>query len=1337
MRLSRLPVLTQEIAKWQEAVLKTPPGDPGRLVNIYNLGFSLGERIQLTGNMEDSRLAVELLSEAASMYPRDGTQRYILLNLVAYLLLQRQLGDQESANLEYEEARRVTQEAFDETDPEYSEWELCLKRFVVLRFMRYAMTMDKRDLDELIRALDGVLGKQPSDTLYRSTFETLSVLLGKRYSTTADIADLDSVIVMLQGAVREIPDDNPARVKWLLDLSVRLGQKFFHTGDVEYLTEAIHINRQAINSNQQCDASTRAKLLINLAGRLGNRHDFTGSMEDLDEAIRVLQGIDQMDPIDRVKQLSNLGVQLGSRWFRTRQNKDLEESILLTREALDAIRPDHFEDLSKIFGTFGIQLPTRNIREAGPPEYMLSKAKLLNNLGIRLGDKYSTTNDLKYLEEAVFKLQEAIEIAPAQLPERIDFLANLGHRLYERYTRTGNKTDLSKAISVTEEADKTAIGDNARRAKISSYLGLYLKGRYSLTGEVEDLRLSSSKTRDAVSMAPKDHPERQAWKNNLGLRLHEVYSYAGAIVDLEEAIGIGREVLDTTPLDHPDRASRLSNLALYLSDKYLRFGAMPDIDESIRLTEEAIKATTQQNTQRPSFLHNLASRLGDKYSRTFEVELLDQAINILQEAIKITPKGHPDLMKWSMNLGLQLSTRYSHNKNAVDKANGNNDENTVPVYDTRDLEAAYNIVRSVAEEIPSGHTQRAAVLNNLGILLLDRYLNSRNAADIDNTIRTTRECLEATPRSHLSRAKRLINHANCLCARYVATQQSVDLEEARKCLIEALDSPSASIHYKLQAGRLFLLTHDVLADPRTYNAVKKTIELIPLLTPRSLQNMDKRYVLSNAVGISSSAAAVALHSDKGALEAINCLETGRAIIAGAILQQHDVTLLNKSHPQLAASFIDLRDQLDSPDPRESGFAFDDEEAAMRDKAAQRGKVDQELCDLLQEIRFAAGFESFLLPPSQADMLDAARHGPIIILNISLYRSDALIVQESGFTSLPLNVDPDDLNVRIEDLDSAGMLEMLQWLWEYIVYPVLDEIGLTKPSPGCSLPRVWWVPTGKLTRFPLHAAGIYNEMGDGETAIDMVVSSYAASVKAIVHGHRQQRQQETVDADTNGDLLRRVVTVAMDKTEDMDPLPDAPREIEEVLRVLSLTGSRDHQPEKVKEDVLSAVKGCQVFHFAGHGHTDAKEPLLSSLLLEDWKKAPLTVQSLLDADLEAAAPFLAYLSACGTGRIKDDGTVDESVHLVNAFQLIGFRHVIGTLWSVQDEVCVSMARMIYEYLRENGTRSECVSRGLHLATTTLRTQWLQENSSGERGPRAKMLDGPAHKALWVPFVHYGV
>ncbi|KAH7129707.1 CHAT domain-containing protein, partial [Dactylonectria estremocensis] len=138
------------------------------------------------------------------------------------------------------------------------------------------------------------------------------------------------------------------------------------------------------------------------------------------------------------------------------------------------------------------------------------------------------------------------------------------------------------------------------------------------------------------------------------------------------------------------------------------------------------------------------------------------------------------------------------------------------------------------------------------------------------------------------------------------------------------------------------------------------------------------------------------------------------------------------------------------------------------------------------------------------------------------------------------------------------------------------------------------------------------------------------------------------------------------------------------------------PTLRKENVLRHSQACSIFHFAGQGRTDPNDPLQSCLLLEDWESNPLTAGDLRDHRLQEKPPFLGYLSACSTGANEAERLADEGIHLVSAFQLAGFRHVVGTLWEVSDKHCVDVARVLYETMRDDGMMDVAVCRVLHQA-----------------------------------------
>ena len=105
--------------------------------------------------------------------------------------------------------------------------------------------------------------------------------------------------------------------------------------------------------------------------------------------------------------------------------------------------------------------------------------------------------------------------------------------------------------------------------------------------------------------------------------------------------------------------------------------------------------------------------------------------------------------------------------------------------------------------------------------------------------------------------------------------------------------------------------------------------------------------------------------------------------------------------------------------------------------------------------------------------------------------------------------------------------------------------------------------------------------------------------------------------------------------------------------------------------------------------------------------------------------LAFLSACQTAT-GDERTPEESAHLAAGMLAVGFKGVVGTMWSIRDADAPSIVEAYYKELAS--TRSSgIVSLGqtgtayaLHAAVERLR---------GEVGEEAF--------ERWVPFVHFGV
>ena len=167
------------------------------------------------------------------------------------------------------------------------------------------------------------------------------------------------------------------------------------------------------------------------------------------------------------------------------------------------------------------------------------------------------------------------------------------------------------------------------------------------------------------------------------------------------------------------------------------------------------------------------------------------------------------------------------------------------------------------------------------------------------------------------------------------------------------------------------------------------------------------------------------------------------------------------------------------------------------------------------------------------------------------------------------------------------------------------------------------------------------------------------------------------------------------------------EINRIDALCRSMGLHVKRPSPLRNGLLSALQDCDIFHFAGHSLSHRLDPLRSSLLLDDGS---LTVTDLYGANIQNQKPFLAYLSACGTGQVKMDKMIDEGVHPIASYQIAGFRHVIGTLWEVNDRSCVDAAANTYEWMKTHIIDDDTISEGLHHASLQLRENWVTESKS---------------------------
>lgn len=1204
---------------------------------------------------------------------------------------------------------------------------------------KYKHTNNLGDLNSIVDVTRAFINAITTDhPCYTDAFKLLPSLLRYRFSQTANMADIEEVICLNQDALNATLLNNSSRaensilMKDSISIYIQCGkdmmEKYSITKSKRDLEEAIYIF-YASAENCHEDNLLLALCLGELGICLALRFSFTEVLPDIDAAILILQEAVRIIPTDhssRIKWLCYLAALCHHKFGMTRATADLSDAICLNREALNNSSLDH--EIRDMFvstlaflliercghtGTFDdIEQSVFLFREIiNTTTCSADRAGLLLRFSWSLHTLFEYTGAISYLDESIQIVREALSDASCDLEIRLLCLVNLSSYLHHSYAIFQRISDLEESILLLREATECISLNSSYRSEIFISIGACLMARSKRTRAIGDLNEAIS-----IFQSMLDIPDTASIGYNgrlvltyLASALSDRFHYSGEIADLTEAILVSQEAIRVS-VEHSDRTNNLHNLSIYHWQRHKSTGQVADLEEAIRISQNAIDLTLTSHPHRAGYLIHLGKLLSRKIARAKAIKSL--ILFFIMERINHVSantyclKAFTTCKKYGFDMKLLI-----------------NDINLEHLLDE------INIMHLV-DEIKVEH-----ILDAIKVELLFDENKMEYLLD-DNKMG---HFLENIIQEHF-----LIRLEAIIDSKLTHVDTMAVIQNARQCFVDALYHEPADVLTRFKGGRDALLSPDFLEDPKAYDIARDTINLIPLLTSRSLQNSDKQYVLAKVVGTSSNAAAIALHTlsvDQGPIAAVECLETGRGVIGSALFEQYDLKSLEKCHPLLARSFSVLRDQYNQPAPQYSVLETNNPSMMAEIENDRRHRSEKEFTNLLKTIRSKKHFEHFLLPASEIDMLQAASVGPIVILNWSTFRCDALVIEQSGLRNIPLPRLSGDIiseistNIRSKDPES---LQTLAWLWDDVVGPVLDALGFTStPSDDC-WPHIWWIPTGPLIKLPLHAAG-HHLRRSGETTLDRVVSSYATSVKAIIHS----RKRSAPVAEKSLSL----VAVAMDKTEGFTPLLHANREVDVVVDILESKGVDCRRPQQLKNDIISAVENCQIFHFAGHGRTHPTDPLQSALLLEDWQDKPFTVASLLEINLNLNSPFLAYLSACGTGQILDDEAVDESIHLVSACQLAGFRHVIGTLWSVDDKLCVDIAEMIYGSLSK-GFRDEYVSWALHNAVRTLRDRWIDafdqrsecedRAADGLREGRHAQLDEDEElgRPLWIPYVHYG-
>lgn len=347
-----------------------------------------------------------------------------------------------------------------------------------------------------------------------------------------------------------------------------------------------------------------------------------------------------------------------------------------------------------------------------------------------------------------------------------------------------------------------------------------------------------------------------------------------------------------------------------------------------------------------------------------------------------------------------------------------------------------------------------------------------------------------------------------------------------------------------------------------------------------------------------------------------------------------------------------------------------------------------------------------------------------MFNVTRFRSDAIIVTKDKISALTL---PDlkyvDLEIKIKSLDRLSfssrrrnavarkpaqtrvtIKSVLQWLWDVAVKSVLNKTKLTASK------RIWWMTNGLMALAPLHAAGNHDK-GSKENTLSYAISSYISSFKALSYARKMRKHNVKA---------RKVLLVTMADTPGHQSLNI---QAEKQALQNSFGPQLTVKAQPTGADVLSLLPSYSIIHLACHGYFSSIAPSDSGLVFVKGSNQDILSISSIER-ISTSDAELAYLSACSAAELSFGSHIDEAINLTNCFQILGFRHVVGTIWSASDHSAGVVATNFYKYLADQiGSNTEELDVALAL-----------HNAIREYAKDCGGDDGPLH---WGPYIHIGI
>lgn len=915
------------------------------------------------------------------------------------------------------------------------------------------------------------------------------------------------------------------------------------------------------------------------------------------------------------------------------------------------------------------------------------------NLGGALAEFARLTDDEQSYQEALRTFWQLAH-SPSELRmTAVENLRSLLGRLLKDTRHTATVSDFCRAVLPEPGEDTSADGPVLYAMwHLTSVDGLNRR-------DPRDLASMVDLGRRLVAVAVDDESRRAA-ALAAASSLHQHAQLTHSAAEAREAVALAQTGLDITERVDPSQAFAFRHALAAANGVLYEVTGDPETQrEAVHQGQLALDGLdTADEVQRATALATHAGLLHRYAARMADRSRLRQALALQREASEV-PDLHSTLRVTllcglaGMLTDLHVLERPESQENlhqAVAAA-----EEALSIAEPHGGAAQFALHELMhAKRLLGTATNDAGVLRSV-VALADEVL----ADDETNVVKGVAQTAELERARALGSLARIENGAEHRRAAFAGLARVVDSAEIRPWV-------------RMQAAVAQLQLSD-RADPESLDRVAKAVDLLHLNVTSGVLWDDRAHVVRTFAALPEEIVLTGLGAHEP-VRTLALLERSRNLLFQDLGTGF---LLGPEHAGFKAEIEALADRLRALDAKDRAAPGGQDERRELNR-----EIVRERAELMEEWNLLKG----LLPREEpVDPAVLASGGPVVevvstseggyaflltgdraepVRVLPLPGLDAATAHDRVLTFLTAREYATEgrFPSRVRLRAQGEVRDTLAWLWDVAARPVVEALGLTS-TPRGTWPRMWWCPVGFLGHLPWHAA----QSADGEGVLDRVISSYTTSLRSL---HFARSIPDPADGE-------RALIVAQPEVPSAEPLRGVEREVSAVRRYVPRSTLLE-KADATKDNVLKALQSHSIVHLACHAESDVHSPGRSRLLLVDHEESPLTLADL--AGLRLAERQLAVLSACSTFQITP-ALADEALHVTAAFQQAGFRHVVGAMWPVGDDVATAVSDMFYDRLTGSAAhepQTDLAAPALHDAVSSLRRQYR------------------AAPTKWASFVHLG-